>query len=87
MEKVFTGKEDFEAYHEAKKWCKENGYSYGSMQGTASIGIVKGNCYISKWRNMSSFEKKSLDGVIDGNKRYGPITIKIYSEDKECNLK
>jgi len=53
---------DFSAYNEAIKWCEENGYSYGSMCGDFPIGIIKGDYYIGKWRNLNNKAKKRLDG-------------------------
>ena len=55
---------DFEALRAAEKWCKENGYSYGSLQRDANVGIMHGDCYISKWRSLSPQEQDQLDGYI-----------------------
>lgn len=55
---------DFEAITKAEYWLKDNGYSRGSMQREAPIGIAKGSVTIWKWRNISREEHKILDGVI-----------------------
>ena len=69
---------DFEAYHAACTWCKDNGYSYGSMQRDAPMGILKGDWCIAKWRNLTPKERSQLDGQITSNDfRAGPVTIKL----------
>jgi hypothetical protein len=77
MKKTFKVSGTFESYYAACKWLSENGYSYGSMQGDAPIGIMKGEWNISKWRNMTSKEQKSLDGVMTGEFREGEVVVSI----------
>ena len=82
MEKIFKGNgEDFSATHEAEAWCRENGYSIGTMQNYAPRGILKGAYDIAKWRNLSSKEIAALDGEARGNPREGPITVEIYDRE------
>ena len=69
---------DFSGYYAAEAWCWANGYSTGSMQAGAPIGILKGGHAIPKWRRLSADERKSLDGTIESaNFRSGTVTIKI----------
>lgn len=77
MKKVFEDAGDFQAYYRATEWLSANGYSYGSMQADAPIGIMKGDWSISKWRNLSPAEIKQLDGIITGDKRSGPVTVEL----------
>ena len=70
-------KGDFAAYYAACDWCKKNGVSYGSMQRDDPIGLMRGDCDISKWRNMTKKEQDSLDGQMTGDKRNGPVIIEI----------
>ena len=77
MVKVFEGKEDWEATRKAEEWLKEEGYSFGTMQAGAPRAIKKGDYFINKWRNLSSEEKRDIDGTMEGNERYGPVTVKI----------
>jgi hypothetical protein len=82
MTRVFknTG-EDFSGYHAATDWLTANGYSYGSMQRGAPTGIVKGDCGISKWRNMNRDEIKSLDGRIEiADFIRDDVTVTIFAE-------
>lgn len=75
LEKIFEG-DEFTALDKAVAFCKGKGFSVGSMQREAPIGIARGDCYISKWRNMTLEDKKGLDGVIVGeSKRKGPVTV------------
>ena len=68
----------FMSYHAACKWCSDNGYSYGSMDGDNPIAIWKGECSISKWYNLSKEEKGSCDAVMVGDMRDGPVSIYIF---------
>jgi len=79
MIKTFDNKGDFGAYDAARNWLRCQGYTYGSMQGSAPIGIVRGDCYISKWRDMSEKERSELDGKMTAPLffRDGPVTIEI----------
>jgi hypothetical protein len=74
----FTAEGDFEACRKAEKWCNENGFSVGSMQGPSPRGILKGDIMISKWRNMSHKELGQLDGKMTGDMRNGPVVVQIF---------
>ena len=75
---TFNQTGDFEAYHAAEAWLKENGYSAGSMCGDQPIGILKGDVYIPKWRNLTNSDKRILHGRLTGDMRIGPVTLEIY---------
>ena len=81
MKRVFTGRE-FAGYYAAVDWLEEQGYSYGSMQGGAPIGVLRrtGVC-IAKWRNLTAAERAELDGVLEGEKHDGPVTITMYDDE------
>lgn len=69
---------DFSANRDARKWLDENGYSYGSMQGSSPIAIFKGDCIIAKWRNLSTQDKKLLHGTIESSDhRNGSVRVRI----------
>ena len=75
--------DDFSGIYAAKKWLKENGYSYGSLQRNDPVGILKGDFNISKWRNLSAEDAASLDGRItfqDGGPRSGTAIVSIYGD-------
>lgn len=82
MKKEFAESGDFAAYYAAEKWLLENGYSSGSMQRDDPIGIMKGAYSISKWRNLSTADKKALHGIMTGDKRNGPVMVEIYEDTK-----
>lgn len=70
----------FSAYHDAEKWCRDHGYSCGSMQRGAPTLIYYGECDVAKYRNISAAERKSAIGKIvgvSGRFRDGPVTIEI----------
>lgn len=77
---LFRGDADYEALQKAQDWCDENGYSYGNLQADAPIGLLFGEFEISKWRNMSSAERKALDGTMDApgrTYRKGPVIVTL----------
>lgn len=55
--------EENSGYYAAKKFLKENGFSYGSQQRNDPIGVYYGDSDISKWRNLGK-DKKRLDGAL-----------------------
>ena len=69
---------DFDAYKAACKWCRDKGYSHGSMCGGDPIGLIFGDVIIAKWKNLTDAERAELDGTITGDMRHGPVTITIY---------
>jgi hypothetical protein len=80
MKKVFKAEGNFEAYYKAEKFLRDNGYSYGSSQGSAPVAIWKGDCHISKWRGLSEKERSECHGIITGQMRNGDITVNIKDE-------
>ncbi len=78
IEMVFDDAGEFVAFGKAVAWLKERGYSVGSMQREAPIGVMYGDVSIAKWRNLSASEIAALDGTITGeSKRNGPVTISL----------
>lgn len=79
---TFTQEGEFQAYYAACAWCEENGYSHGSMQRDAPIGILRGDWIIAKWRNLSAEERQQLDGTITRIEtfREAPIHVVIKGE-------
>lgn len=74
--KQFSGG-DFQGFYAAEKWCRENGYSVGSMQRDDPIGILRGDVCIAKWRHLTKAERDALDGTIEGDKRNGPVYVHL----------
>lgn len=82
MKKVFDQQGDFEACRAAEAWCRENGYSVGTMQGRDPRGILLGDYDIAKWRNLDKMHRAALHGVMTGSMRNGPVTVEIYETAK-----
>ena len=79
---VFQGDEDFAAVAEAKDFLAIKDYEVGSMQRAAPIGFASSQtcCGISKWRNMTKAEHKSLDGVMLADSfRHGPVSVVFFA--------
>jgi hypothetical protein len=70
----------FESLYAAEKWCKDNGYSYGSLCAGMPTALFKGDCIISKWYNLSRSQQNTCDGVIlSSDFREGEVTVVIYN--------
>ncbi|MBR8029238.1 hypothetical protein KDX27_34930 [Burkholderia cenocepacia] len=72
---VFDRPGDFEACNAAEKWCRDRGISVGEMQGPAPRGLLVGDFWIAKWRNLNAAEKRALNGRMTGDMRHGPVTV------------
>lgn len=70
---------DFTALNAAQKWCRDRGISYGSLQRDDPVGLLVGEFDIAKWRNLSAVERQQLDGTLTGDKRNGPVFIRLKS--------
>ena len=75
---LFNEHGDFMAYRSAEAWAKEHGYSSGSMCSPEPTALFKGDHYVAKWRNLNKKERESVDGVITGEYRNGPVKITLY---------
>ena len=75
---TFTDDGDFAAAHRAVSWLEECGFSIGKMQGRAPRGILFGLYDIQKWRNLSEADRAELHGILYGDMRNGPVTVKIF---------
>ena len=75
-EVVFAGDgTDFSAINESKKFLESKDFSVGSMQGDAPIGVARGDCYISKWRNLGT-DISQLDGaLVSDDFRNGSVVL------------
>lgn len=68
----------FGAHSAARSWCRENGYSVGTMCGPDPIGIKAGSWTIAKWRNLKTTERAGLDGTMTSTDwREGSVTVEI----------
>ena len=77
--------ERFSALRQAQEWCRDNGYSMGTMQRGAPMGVKRGDCIISKWRHMDEATRQLMDGQVHGQGtsfRNGWVEIRI---DDDCD--
>lgn len=65
----------FAAISAAESFCKARGFSVGTMQRDAPMGLKHGDFNIQKWRNLDREDRARLDGAIVGEKRHGPVTV------------
>lgn len=74
---IFNNKGEFAASYAAEKWLRDRGFSFGSSQADGPQAIWHGDCYVSKWRNLSAKEKREMHAVMDGDGRDGPVHIRL----------
>jgi hypothetical protein len=81
----FKSESTFGAHSAAERFCRELGFSVGRMCNVKPIGIKRGSWDIQKWRNLSSSDKKLMDGVIvprEGFRfRGGPVVV-FYNDSE-----
>lgn len=73
----FKNEGTFEAMRAAEAWLAARGFSVGPSQVCAPRAIWHGDCWISKWRNLSAKEKSQAHALMDGDCRNGPVTITL----------
>lgn len=77
-EREFNSVGLFKAIVEAEMWLESERFSFGIMQSGAPTAILKGKHFISKWRNLRREEIASLDGLMTGDFRNGPVKVVIF---------
>lgn len=84
--RTFDEPGEFESLRAAEKWLKDRGFSLGTLQRGAPIGVMLGDCDISKWRNLDADERAEMHGVLttaSGSFREGAITFYIRDDVSE----
>lgn len=80
--KTFDGKPglDFSALNDAETYLRNRGFSFGpGCAASGKAGILFGRIHrIAKWRNLTALEQQQCHGVIEGDRRSGPVTIKVF---------
>lgn len=79
--RTFEGKpgDDFSAINQAQGYLAAHGFSFGPGCVSGKIGVMFGRGWIiAKWRNLTPLEQRQCHGVIEGDRRKGPVTLKIF---------
>jgi hypothetical protein len=78
---VFEGKpgDAFSAINQAQGFLAARGFSFGPGCVSGRTGVMFGRGWIiAKWRNLTPLEQRQCHGVIEGDRRNGPVTLKIF---------
>lgn len=82
-QKTFNEKGTFKAMYAAQSWLRSKGYDYGSTSAIEPTAVMKGDYYSyglpHKMKNFSAKDKASIHGIITGEMREGPVTVKLYN--------
>jgi len=76
---------DFSALRQAEAWCRERDYTMGCLQRGAPMGLKRGDCFISKWRNMDAATRRIMDGEVHGEGgsfREGWVEIRLRADER-----
>ena len=73
----FKNEGTFEATNAAEAWLHARGFSVGSSQVGGPRAIFYGDCFVSKWRNLSKREKAAVHAIMEGDLRNGPVRIAL----------
>ncbi|HBI70677.1 MAG TPA: hypothetical protein DDZ22_17230 [Massilia sp.] len=73
----FRNEGTFEAMRAAEAWLDARGFSVGPSQVCAPRAIWHGDCWISKWRNLSPKERAQAHALMEGDGRNGPVWITL----------
>lgn len=79
--KVFEGRSgvDFSPINEAQGYLAAHGFAFGPSCVSNKIGVMFGREWrIAKWRNLTPLEQRQCHGLIEGDRRLGPVTFKLF---------
>lgn len=81
MKAIYQG-EEFKGFYAAEKAARCAGFTTGSMERDRPIAVFGADIehYTPKWRHLTQEDKKLLSGIIEGDKRNGPVTLTIFDE-------
>lgn len=74
---IFHDAGDFCALRAAERFLASAGFSVGSGCKGCDTGILFGDWVIAKWRNLTRSEQAVLHGVMTGDRRNGPVMIRL----------
>lgn len=77
---TFAAEGTFAALHDAERFLRAAGFSTGSLQRGAPIAVMFGDYAVSKWRGLSSAERKASHGILytdSGSFREGPVRLRL----------
>jgi hypothetical protein len=78
---VFDGKpgDDFSSINAAQGYLAAHGFSFGPGCVSGKCGVMFGRGWIiAKWRNLTPLEQRQCHGVLEGDRRKGPVTLKLF---------
>lgn len=82
FEKRFDGRPGcaFSALNDAEAFLGQRGFAYGpGCAASRKSAVMFGRAWtIAKWRNLTPLEQRRSHGVIEGDRRDGPIIVRIF---------
>src|SRR3546814_7973560 len=59
------------------------GFAMGASQVGSPVGLMFGHYIVSKWRNLNQQQRAELHGIVEGDRRTGPLLVTIYDDRSE----
>lgn len=73
----FAGAEAFHALRCAETFLAVAGFSIAPGSAGDPTPIMFGDYIVAKWKNLTTRERVGVHGLIEGNRRDGPLTIRL----------
>lgn len=86
VEQDFNSIGDWQAFQAAELWVEERHYNRGPlMHHGHPVGIVsvfrKDMEFVREWKHLTTQQRASLDGLMTGDFRNGPVRVTIFKPD------
>src|SRR3546814_4922095 len=70
----------FAAYNRMVREIGTAGFAIGASQVGSPVGLMFGHYIVSKWRNLNQQQSAELHGIVEGDRRTGPLLVTIYDD-------
>src|SRR3546814_5739015 len=70
----------FAAYNRMVREIGAAGFAIGASQVGSPVGLMFGHYIVSKWRNLNQQQRAELHGIVEGDRRTGPLLVTIYDD-------
>src|SRR3546814_18749727 len=70
----------FASYNRMVREIGAAGFAIGASQVGSPVGLMFGHYIVSKWRNLNQQKRAELHGIVEGDRRTGPLLVTIYDD-------
>lgn len=80
LEATFTGEATFAALYAAEAFLERAGFSAGSGSAGQPTAFMFGDWLVAKWKNLTTTERNNVHGTMTGDRRNGPVTLRLTAK-------